>query len=142
MKCLILLVLCLPAFAEETPYVGTVISWKFKDAPGMSTRGGAITEFPTTATDRDGNVRTGGKPTQAEIDQWTAEYQAFKTANPEIKNADDVSWLKWAVNTLAPGVAGAGAAAVVLSASKRKDVPKDDPSVSPVVIDAEEPKPL
>lgn len=47
-----------------------------------------------------------------------------------IHQSDDISWLKWAVSNIAPGVAGAGAAAVVLSAAKRKGIPKDDPSAS------------
>lgn len=133
MKYFILFVLfCFPVCAEDTPYVGEVIGWKFNHTPGMSTRAGVITEFPATATDIDGKARTGGTPTQAEIDQWTAEYQAWKkAANPKITNADDVSWLKWAVNNLAPGVVGAGAAAVVLSAAKRKDIPAKDPTEPP-----------
>ena len=82
---------------------------------------------------------------EATPEQRAAAQQVLQEFDPAtISNvpSDDVSWLKWAVNTLAPGVAGAGAAAVVLSAAKRKDIPKDDPSVSPVVIEAEEPKPL
>lgn len=90
MKYLLLLIFCLPISAEETPYVGTVIGWKFNHTPGMSTRAGEITGFPATVTDRDGNVRTGGIPTQAEIDQWTAEFIASNpTGKIVIKSETD-----------------------------------------------------
>lgn len=82
---------------------------------------------------------------EATPEQRAAAQQVLQDFDPAtISNApsDDVSWLKWAVDKLAPGVAGAGAAAVVLSAAKRKDIPKDDPTASPIIIEAEESKPL
>ncbi len=45
--------------------IGKVIGWKFNHQQGMSTKAGAITDFP------------GGVPTQAEQDLWTAEYEAY-----------------------------------------------------------------
>ena len=45
--------------------IGEAIGWKFNHQQGMSTKAGAITDFP------------GGVPTQAEQDLWTAEYEAY-----------------------------------------------------------------
>lgn len=46
-------------------HISEVIGWKFNHQPGMSTRDGVITAFP------------GGIPSQADIDTWTAEYEAY-----------------------------------------------------------------
>ena len=45
--------------------IAQVISWKFNNQSGMSTRDNVITEFPN------------GIPTQAEQDLWTTEYNTF-----------------------------------------------------------------
>jgi len=48
--------------------ISIVIGWKFNHQPGMSTIDGVITEFP------------GGVPSQADQDEWTAEYVAHLAA--------------------------------------------------------------
>ena len=49
--------------------IAQVISWKFNNQAGMSTKDNEITEFPN------------GIPTQAEQDLWTTEYEAHLAAN-------------------------------------------------------------
>ena len=48
--------------------IAEVIGWKFNNQPGMSTRGGVITEFPR------------GIPSQADQDLWTVEYEEYLAA--------------------------------------------------------------
>ena len=47
-----------------------VLGWKFNHEPGIRTRDGVLTAWPSSL---------GDEPTQAQIDQWTAEYEAGKT---------------------------------------------------------------
>ena len=49
--------------------IAQVISWKFNNQAGMSTKDNEITEFPN------------GIPTQAEQNLWTTEYEAHLAAN-------------------------------------------------------------
>ena len=49
--------------------ISAVIGWKFNYQEGMCTRDGVITEFPD------------GIPSQADQDAWTAEYEAYVSAN-------------------------------------------------------------
>jgi hypothetical protein len=44
--------------------IADVIGWKFENQPGMTTRDGAIIDFP------------GGIPSQADQDAWAVEYDA------------------------------------------------------------------
>ena len=44
--------------------IANVISWKFKDQPGMATTDGVITDFP------------GGIPSAEDQEAWTTEYEA------------------------------------------------------------------
>ena len=62
--------------------INQVISWKFNDQEGMSTKDGKITEFP------------GGIPSQSDQDTWTAEYNDFISANAykESRKAEYPDW--------------------------------------------------
>ena len=48
--------------------IADVIGWKFENQPGMTTRDGAIIDFP------------GGIPSQADQDAWAVEYDAYMSS--------------------------------------------------------------
>jgi len=54
--------------------IAEILAWKFEKAPGIRTVGDQITEWPQVL---------GPIPTQAQLDQWTAEYEAFRTAEEQ-----------------------------------------------------------
>lgn len=62
--------------------IAKVLSWKFKDQSGMSTKDGKIVEFPE------------GIPSQEDQDLWTAEYNDYiaKTQYKQKRLAEYPSW--------------------------------------------------
>jgi hypothetical protein len=47
--------------------LGSLLGWKFDNAPGIVTRDGVLTEWPSGL---------GPRPTDDQITTWTAEYEA------------------------------------------------------------------
>ena len=57
--------------------IGAAAGWKFNHMPGISSKGGVLTAFPSGVP----GVTYGpdGLPIQSEQDQWVIDYQAYRT---------------------------------------------------------------
>lgn len=59
--------------------IGAVLGWKFNHTPGIMTRDEVITQWPEAL---------GPLPTQAQLDTWVVEYEAYLDGEKQKADAD------------------------------------------------------
>ncbi len=93
MKALLVMLLLFIPFPAQAQGLGEVLGWKFNHEQGIRTRENVITGWPEAL---------GALPTQAQINQWTAEFLAAKPDLDAARDVDNLKALKALVIWLAP----------------------------------------